>query len=82
MLHESSRQSYRLADAARGARQCAAPAIETVRRTKVELDDTTDMTGAAGSIGVTGTNPPSTAASCTVDNTFGASISDANPNKG
>ena len=57
---------------------------DTVRRTEVEVDDTTGTTGTAGSVGVTGTtgsNPPGTAASRAVDSTLGTNISGANPNK-
>uniref|UniRef100_UPI0005C157DE YsnF/AvaK domain-containing protein n=1 Tax=Muricoccus aerilatus TaxID=452982 RepID=UPI0005C157DE len=57
---------------------------DTVRRTEVEVDDTTGTSGTAGSVGVTGTtgsNPPGTAASRAVDKTLGTNISGANPDK-
>ncbi|TPG52500.1 DUF2382 domain-containing protein [Roseomonas nepalensis] len=51
---------------------------DTVRRTEVEVDDTT---GTAAGVGVTGSNPPGTAASRAVDDTLGTNLSGANPNK-
>jgi len=57
---------------------------DTVRRTEVEVDDTTGTIGTARSAGVTGassSNPPGTAASRAVDSTLGTNISGANPKR-
>ena len=60
---------------------------DTVRETKVEVEDdtlgTTRTAGAsvAGSAGTTGSNPPGTAASRAVDKTLGTNISGANPTR-
>jgi hypothetical protein len=54
---------------------------DTVRRTEVEIDDTTG-TRTAGSAGVTGSetsNPPGTAASRAVDKALDTNISGTNP---
>lgn len=56
---------------------------DTVRRTEVEVDDTTGTAAGVG-VGVTGTtgsNPPGTATSRAVDDTLGTNLSGANPNK-
>ena len=57
---------------------------DTVRRTEVEVDDTTGTKGTvAGSVSTTDntSNPPGTMASRAVDKTLGTNISGANPNK-
>ena len=57
---------------------------DTVRRTEVEVDDTTDLartTGTASVAGATTANPPGTAASRAVDKTLGTNVSGANPGK-
>ncbi len=60
---------------------------DTVRETKVEVEDgtlgTTHTAGAsvAGSAGTTGSNPPGTMASRAVDKTLGTNISGANPTR-
>ena len=60
---------------------------DTVRETKVEVEDgtldTTRTGGAsvAGSAGTTGSNPPGTMASRAVDKTLGTNISGANPTR-
>ena len=57
---------------------------DTVRRTEVEVDDTTDLARTKGTAGVaaaTGANPPGTAASRAVDKTLGTNISGANPTR-
>ncbi len=60
---------------------------DTVRETKVEVEDgtlgTTHADGAsvAGGAGTTGSNPPGTMASRAVDKTLGTNISDANPTR-
>lgn len=58
---------------------------DTVRRTEVDIDDSTDVnrtagaTGVAGSVGKGGANPPGTAASRAMDRTTGSNLSGANP---
>jgi uncharacterized protein (TIGR02271 family) len=55
---------------------------DTVRRTEVEIDDTTGTAQPASNVGSTGSgssNPPGTAASRAVDETLGTNISGANP---
>ncbi|WP_338665970.1 YsnF/AvaK domain-containing protein [Pararoseomonas sp. SCSIO 73927] len=59
---------------------------DTVRRTEVEVDDTTPdaartATGTAAASGTTASNPPGTMASREVDETLGTNISGANPRK-
>jgi len=56
---------------------------DTVRRTEVEVEDGSATTrgGAAGNAGATGSNPPGTMASRTVDKTLGTNISGANPTR-
>jgi uncharacterized protein (TIGR02271 family) len=55
---------------------------DTVRRTEVEIDDTTGIpraAGSVGSVGSTNSNPPGTVASRTVDEKLGTNISGTNP---
>jgi uncharacterized protein (TIGR02271 family) len=52
---------------------------DTVRRTEVEIDDTTGTTGRVGSATSQDSNPPGTVASRTVDETLGTNISGTNP---
>lgn len=57
---------------------------DTVRRTEVDIQDTTDVNRTdvnrtAGTMGTSGSNPPGTAASRAVDRTTGTNISGANP---
>jgi uncharacterized protein (TIGR02271 family) len=57
---------------------------DTVRRTEVDVDDTTGTTGTVGTVGSAGSvgsNPPGTAASRAVDETLGTNISGANPTR-
>jgi uncharacterized protein (TIGR02271 family) len=58
---------------------------DTVRRTEVEVDDTTgNVSPPAGKVGVASTteaNPPGTVASRAVDKTLGTNVSGANPGK-
>jgi uncharacterized protein (TIGR02271 family) len=55
---------------------------DTVRRTEVEIDDTTGtspVAGGVGSVGSQGANPPGTVASRAVDKTLDTNISGTNP---
>jgi hypothetical protein len=58
---------------------------DTVRRTEVEVDDTTgNVSPPAGKVGLASTteaNPPGTVASRAVDKTLGTNVSGANPGK-
>ena len=57
---------------------------DSVRRTEVEVDDTTGASRTAGSVGLASTtaaNPPGTMASRAVDKTLGTNVSGAKPSK-
>jgi uncharacterized protein (TIGR02271 family) len=54
---------------------------DTVRRTEVDVDDTTGAKGNVDSTGSDTRNPPGTAASRAVDETLGTNLSGANPTR-